>query len=167
MLAPRMPRPRAEASISIDAPLELVWQVMLDVDRYPAWNPFVTRVEGLSGAPRAGQSMRLHVAFKDGSRVVSREEISRVEPPSTASDGTRRAALEYAFRGPLHALNLVRGSRLQTLTSTSEGTTLYRSEEEFRGVFTMFLPLANVRDGFERHAKALKTRAEELRRAKG
>lgn len=162
-----MPRPRAEASISIDAPLELVWQVMLDVDRYPAWNPFVTRVEGLSGAPRAGQPMRLHVTFGDGSRVVSREEISLVDPPAADASGTRRAALEYAFRGPLHALYLVRGSRRQTLEATGAGPTLYRSEEEFRGVFSAFVPLANVRDGFERHARALKSRAEELHRAKG
>jgi hypothetical protein len=29
----------------IDAPLETVWSVMTDTDRYPEWNLFVVRIE--------------------------------------------------------------------------------------------------------------------------
>ena len=31
--------PFAEAHVAIDAPIELVWSVILAFDEYPAWNP--------------------------------------------------------------------------------------------------------------------------------
>jgi hypothetical protein len=155
-------RPRAEARVVIHAPLDLVWRVMLDTDAYPVWNPFIVRVDGIEGVPREGQLMRLHVRWSDGGSVVSPEQIVTVSAPSAGPDGTLRATLAYGFRGPLHALRLVRGTRLQVLEQPSGGPTLYRTEEAFTGMFARAVPVAKVRDGFARHAQALKTYAESL-----
>ena len=31
--------------IVIDAPANVVWDILLDADRYEAWNPFTTRID--------------------------------------------------------------------------------------------------------------------------
>src|SRR5207247_8663123 len=32
--------------IEIDAPVERVWEVLTDFDRFPDWNPFIRRIHG-------------------------------------------------------------------------------------------------------------------------
>ena len=141
----------AQAEILIDAPVDVVWSVVTDLDRYPEWNPFVERIDVLGDAPVVGTDLRLHVRWASGRRVRTREQITRLEPPNV---------LEYRFRGPIAALGLVRGARLQTLVPDGEHATRYRSREEFTGSLSSFTPLKAVQDGFERHAAALKGRAE-------
>jgi uncharacterized protein YndB with AHSA1/START domain len=155
-----MASPQAIATVAIKAPIEVVWRAMLDTHAYGEWNPFVVRVDRAPGEPVVGQRMRLHVRWASGKGTTSDEEIARVEPPSV--EAPRRAALVYAYRGLLHALWLVRGSRFQTLEESADGVTLYRSEETFRGLLASSVPLADVQDGFERHAQALRARAEAM-----
>jgi uncharacterized protein YndB with AHSA1/START domain len=146
----------AEASATIDAPPEVVWAVMLDLDAYPAWNPFVVRVDGPAGRPAAvGDELVLHVRWANGRGVTTRERITRLEPPAAGGAGT----LEYDFGGPLAALRLVRGRRLQQVDEAPAGAT-YRTSERLRGLLAFAAPVGRVRDGFERHAAALKARAE-------
>jgi hypothetical protein len=147
----------AEATASIAAPLEVVWAVMLDLDRYPDWNPFVVQVDGPAGRPAAvGDELVLHVRWAGGRGVTTRERITRLEPPGAA----RRATLEYDFGGPLATLGLVRGRRLQEVEQGPAGSTRYRTAERLRGLLAFAAPIGRVQDGFERHAAALKARAE-------
>jgi len=146
----------AEATAAIDAPVEVVWAVMLDLDAYPRWNPFVVRVDGPAGRPPAvGDELILHVRWASGRGVTTRERITRLEPPAGG-----RAVLEYDFGGPLAALGLVRGRRLQELEVAAAGTTRYRTAERLHGLLAFAAPIGRVQDGFERHAAALKARAE-------
>ena len=43
--------PDVEVSIDILAPPARVWEVLMDVDRWPEWTPTVTRVKRLDPAP--------------------------------------------------------------------------------------------------------------------
>jgi hypothetical protein len=152
----------AEASATIDAPPEVVWAVVLDLDVYPAWNPFVVEVEGPAGrAATVGDELVLHVRWAGGRGVTTRERISRLEPPSAGRAGT----LEYDFGGPLARLGLVRGRRLQVVEGSSGGST-YRTSERLHGLLAFAAPIGRVRDGFERHAAALKARAEAVHAGK-
>lgn len=48
------------ASIDIDAPVERVWDVLMDVERWPDWSPTVTAVKRLEpGIFRPGSSARI------------------------------------------------------------------------------------------------------------
>lgn len=38
------------APIDIDAPLDVVWQAMLDTEAYGEWNPFVVRADDTTTA---------------------------------------------------------------------------------------------------------------------
>ena len=152
----------ADATVSIDAPLELVWSVMLDLDSYDRWNPFIVRVDRPGGRQaRVGDPITLHVRFGGGRRYASRERITAIEPPAPYGDGVR-ATLTYDFAGPLHATGLVRGRRFQYVEQLPGQSTVYGTSERFRGLLTPIVPTAAVANGFRRHAKALKSRAEEL-----
>lgn len=146
------------ASVSIDAPLDLVWSVMLDVDRYPEWNPFVVRAECVT-PPRVGDPIRLHVRWANGRGPTSPERISAVEPPAGAQP--RTATLGYVFEGWPAKLGLVRGVRWQRLSQT-DGPTTYDTVEEFTGPLVRLAGPGRVAEGFARHAAALKARAESM-----
>jgi hypothetical protein len=150
----------AEATAAVDAPLDVVWATMLDLAAYPAWNPFVVRIDGPPGRPAAvGDDLVLHVRWANGRGVRTTERITRLDPPAEDGDG-RRATLEYEFRGPLAALGLVRGRRQQVVEQRPGGPTRYRTAERLHGLLAAAAPLARVQDGFERHAAALAARAE-------
>ena len=53
-----MPRAHAEATCEIDAPPQLVWQVMLDLPRYGEWNPFVVECRSTL---KPGEAMDMRV----------------------------------------------------------------------------------------------------------
>jgi hypothetical protein len=105
-----------------------------------------------------GDALTLHVRFRGGRAVASRERITRIEPPATGAD----ALLEYEFAGRLHSAGLVRGRRIQRLEQGPDGSTRYHTEERFHGALAFALPVRAVQDGFRRHARALKERAESL-----
>lgn len=155
--------PVAQTEIVIQAPIARVWSVITDIHRYPEWNPFVVKIDCTESQPRVGTGFTLNVQFKDAKSVVKTwEQITRMEPPA-ARDGAEHALLEYEFLGPLHSLYLVRGRRQQWLESLPDGSTRYRTYERLHGLLAWAAPIAKVQDGFERHAAALKQRAESLR----
>jgi hypothetical protein len=152
----------AEATTSIDAPAELIWRVMLDLDSYGSWNPFIVRVDRPNGrAAQVGDPITLRVRFGGGRLVASRERITTISAP-VESGGVVRALLEYEFYGRLHGAGLVRGRRSQVLEQVVGESTVYRTAERFRGALAVAVPLGAVRDGFRRHADALRLYAESL-----
>ena len=153
--------PLAQAEAVIDAPIDVVWSVMLDLPRYGEWNPFIVRAERSGGPePAVGDDLRLHVRWKSRGGASSHERISRLEPPAPDGDA-RRAMLEYEYLGAVAALRLVRGFRQQALEQVAGGPTVYRTTEDFSGLFARVI-IGQVSDGFARHAAALKVRAETL-----
>lgn len=145
------------ASVTIDAPIEQVWAVMLDTASYGEWNPFVERADCAS--PTVGEPIVLHVRWANGRTTTSPERISMVDPPHD-EDGVRRATLAYVYEGLPAKLGLVNGIRYQRLTQQPGGPTRYDTVEEFSGPLVKLAGPKRVEDGFRRHAEALKQRCE-------
>jgi hypothetical protein len=155
-----MPEARPDARVEIDAPIETVWAVMMDVAAYGEWNPFCYRAD-CPVPPKAGDPIKLYVRWGNGKTQTSPERISLVEPP--ALDGaTQRATLAYVYEGLPAKLGLVKGRRLQRLTQEPGGRTIYDTVEEFSGPLVPLAGPDRVAEGFQRHADALKIRAESL-----
>lgn len=154
---PENPRARVE----IDAPLETVWAVMLDTAAYGEWNPFCFRADCPS-PPEPGDPIRLHVRWANGRTTISPERISQVVAPYD-DDGTTRALLAYVYEGIPARLGLVKGTRLQQLSQAPGGPTTYETVELFSGPLVRFAGPERVREGFQRHADALRRRAESSR----
>ena len=153
-----MPAARPGATVAIDAPLETVWAVMMDLDAYGEWNPFLLRAE-CPTPPAPGDPIVLHVRWPNGRTTRSPERISLVEPPHQDGSATR-ATLAYVYEGLPARLGLVRGTRFQRLSQVAGGPTVYDTVEEFSGPLVPLAGPARVADGFRRHAEALKIRAE-------
>jgi hypothetical protein len=151
------------ASTTIDAPVDVVWTVMLDTASYGEWNPFVERAECTS-PPKVGDPIVLHVRWANGKTTRSPERISAVEPPATDADGVTTACLSYVYEGLPAKVGLVRGTRHQRLRQEPGGPTSYDTVEEFSGPLVRFAGPGRVAEGFRRHAAGLKQRAEELAR---
>lgn len=149
------------ASVEIDAPLELVWDVMLDTSSYDAWNPFVVAAE-TPHPPAVGNPIVLHVRWANGKGTRSPERISAIDGPTTDDGGTTSARLSYVYEGWPARLGLVRGVRHQRLVQRPGGPTSYDTVEEFSGPLVRLAGPERVADGFRRHAAALKRRAEAL-----
>lgn len=159
-----MSLPVAESRVEIDAPIELVWQVMLDLGAYGTWNPFVYQVDSEAGPVRVGSTFKLHVRWAQGGGATSDEVVTRLDPPEPV--GVRRGYWEYRFTGWLARFGLVRAFRIQHVEQSPGGPTLWLTREEFRGAFAAFVPLKKVQAGFDAHAAALKQRAESLKAAR-
>ncbi|MCZ4497856.1 MAG: hypothetical protein JWQ74_409 [Marmoricola sp.] len=155
-----MPEARPGAVVEIDAPLETVWAVMMDVAAYGEWNPFCYRADCPS-PPKAGDPITLHVRWANGKTQTSPERISLVEPPYD-DHGTTRATLAYVYEGLPAKLGLVKGRRLQRLSQAPGGPTTYDTVEEFSGPLVALAGPDRVAEGFTRHAEALKARSESL-----
>ena len=152
----------AAAASVIEAPIDLVWSVMLDTERYGEWNPFIVAIDRLEQRPlEVGDELVLHVHWHTGGSVRSTERVRTIDGPER-NDG-RRALLEYEYRGTLGQLGLVRGRRIQELSRIDDGVTAYNTRERLRGPLAFAAPLGRVQDGFDRHAEALKRRAEQLK----
>lgn len=150
--------PVAQTEILIHAPIDKVWAVMLDIDNYQHWNPFVAHIECADQPPALGSDLTLHVHFSNGMKRKEVETIDRLEPPNEQG----QAALQYKFTGPISDWNLVRGQRLQSLQAVDDEQTRYSSYENLTGWASWLAPMKQVRDGFERHAQALKKRCESM-----
>jgi len=145
------------ATVAIDAPLAVVWQVMLDTEAYAEWNPFVVRAE-TAQPPAVGNPIVLSVRWANGKGTRSPEVITAIEPPTTAADGTTTALLSYVYAGLPSKLGLVRGTRHQKLTQPPGRPTTYETWEEFSGPLVPLAGPGRVAEGFRRHADALERR---------
>ncbi len=152
--------PHPAASTTIDAPVEVVRDVMLDTASYAEWNPFVFRVE-CPTPPVEGDPIVLHVRWANGRTARSPERISSIEPPLWGAE-TAFARLSYVYEGWPARLGLVRGTRHQSLRQARGGPTEYDTVEELRGPLVRLAGPERVAEGFRRHAAALQRRAESL-----
>lgn len=151
------------AEIEIDAPLELIWQVMLDTGAYGEWNSFVPRVE-LTQA-QVGEPIVLHAMWADGSQSRSVEQVTALEVPASDGDGTTTAVMSYRYRGAPSRLGLVRSTRHQRLTRRADApVTTYSTVLHLSGPLARFAGPGRIADGLRRHAADLKRRAEALAR---
>jgi len=136
------------AEITIDAPIDRVWQILVDLDLYPQWNPFTPSVES---SLEIGEAVVMDVRLV-GDRLMRRVEyVTRNEPYILGWE------MQMGPRFLLHA------ERCQVLTAQGDGRTHYLSEDRFTGWLTPLvvgLLGGAMRRGFGDCAWGLKKRAE-------
>lgn len=136
----------------IEAPAADVFRVLDDLDRYPDWNPFTTRV--ITDRVIGGQ-VELHVNMPGSGLRVQRERFTGYVPGERLSWGLR-------WGGGV----LLDCDRVQQVEAQPDGTTRYVTYERFNGLLgglVVHLYGAAVRRGFEQCADALALRVKTLR----
>lgn len=134
-------------SIEIDASPEQVWQVLIDFERYPAWNPQIIKLIGL---PKVGASLDEWVALSEQKQVRFKTVILEVSP-----------AKKLVWRGVYGFQWLFCGLHQFILEPLADSRrTRLIQQETFSGIL---LPLMNIREsaaGYRRMNEALKQRVE-------
>ena len=134
--------------IEIGAPPDRVWQALIDFDKYPEWNPFLTRAEG-----KAAVGVQVKIVFKFGARDTTLKcRIVTLEP-------NRELLWTWHILFPA----LYGGEHRFAIEPLAENRARFVQREVFNG---LLLPLfakgidSSTRQGFEAMDQALKARAE-------
>jgi hypothetical protein len=128
--------------ILIDAPIDVVWDVLTAIDRWPAWNPDV-KSASIDGPVERGASFR----WKAGPGTIT-SRVEHVERPGFV-----------AWSGRTLGIRAVHVWRFES----RDGGTLARTEESYDGLVARVLrrPLQKMLDtALADGARYLKTEAE-------
>jgi hypothetical protein len=135
-------------SITITAEPQVVWDVLVDFDRYAEWNPFIVRAEGRAVE---GTSLQIDVQPPGGRVMTHHPAVVRIEP-----------ARRLEWLGRLSIPGMFAG-RHEFVLEPGSGRTLLHHHEEFTGLLVPLLgsTLRRTEAGFHALNAALKKRAEE------
>ena len=141
------------AASEIEAPPDRVWEILVDLPGYPAWNPFTSRVDSTlePGAP-----VRMQV------RMGPRRTIDQTEYVSRHEEGTR---ICWGFQGAL-----LSAERCQVVEPLGDARSRYSTVDVIHGPLAPIVRLVfakPMQEGFDGVASALKRRAEEAARPPG
>lgn len=135
--------------VTINAPAEFVWDILVDLKKYPEWNPFTVKVESTL---KIGDPVYLHVRLGNKKQRVQTEQIRAVTRPYKLAWGMK---MGYEF--------LLTARRDQLIEPAGDETCTYVSSDAFNGWLTSMVVKnfgKDIEEGFNAVAYALKERAE-------
>lgn len=139
-----------DRTVTIDAPAELVWEVISDLPRYPEWNPFCLRCESTL-EPGAPIDMTVKLMAKPQQQ---REWMLSCEP------GT---GFSYRMKPvPLGALSSLRRHEIAAIDATSARYRSYFQLQGWMKFVVLGLFRGKLEHGFASMTDAVKARAELL-----
>jgi hypothetical protein len=136
------------SEIEIEAPPEAVWDVLMDFESYPSWNPFIRWVNGRA---EVGSKLRARLEPPEGRGMTFRSTVTTLRP---------RAA--FGWLGRLGIPGVFDGAHRFELERLDENRTRFVQSERFDGILAGPLQ-RSARDrtlaGFEAMNRALAERA--------
>jgi hypothetical protein len=132
------------ATTPIAATPMAIWALLTDAERFPEWEPNVTRVDGTI-AP--GERITVHTSFSD--RAF----------PVTVTEFVPGERMVWASKMPL---GLFHGARTFTLDALPDGGTRVTTREVFGGLLLPLIgrTIPDLQPMFDQFAAALKAEAE-------
>lgn len=140
-----------ETTVIINAPQEKVWQVLTNFENYPAWNPFISKIEGNP---------------EEGAKIKNTMNLEGMKPqvftPAILKFDKNR---EFRWLGHMFFKGLFDGEHYFILEENEEGKTKLIHGENFSGIFVRpLLKMVGEKTlaGFQIMNEALKKRVEAL-----
>jgi hypothetical protein len=139
--------------VQINAPASLVWEVLVDLDNYPQWNPYTVKVESTL---EMGEPVNLFLPdpTRPGELIHVIEHLATIDQPKQLS-----WELSPSERSPDAA------RRDQYIEATGDASCTYYTTDLFLGPTAPAVMEQHgewVRQGFDAVARSLKLRAESL-----
>lgn len=135
--------------IEISAPASRIWEILVDLDRYEEWNPFITRAKGRI-SPGA--------TFEVSPRVTNGKQIIFVPRVTDYHEGR-----EFTWTGHFYHRWFALGDHTFRLTPLTDGRIRLDHDERIYGIgglLVWLLGKEQIRTGFDAMNLALKRRAE-------
>lgn len=136
-------------TILIQAKPVKIWQILMDFENYPTWNPFIIEI---SGNPQTGKSIQAKIQ-PSGSKPMIFKPIVLVN----------ESEKEFKWNGKLLVKGLFDGEHCFQLIDNQNGSTTFIHSEKFSGILVPFLIKmldTNTKNGFTLMNEAIKKRAE-------
>ena len=136
-----------ETRIKINASTEKIWNVLMDFESYPTWNPFI---QSITGKRAKGEKLVAKIGGEKG--MVFKPTVTDFEKNQ-----------HFAWLGSLWTKGIFDGKHEFILKSINQNTTELIHKENFKGLLSGLI-FRMVKDdtkkGFNAMNHALKTRAE-------
>ncbi len=150
-------------SMRIEAPRDIVWKILVDLEQYPEWNPYHVRVVPLEDksigstsekplayrAIQKGEKLRVFIHKPNDKKIALEVKVLELEPLSKLYWG---GGIRGVFKGEHRFI-------LGELSATA---TMLWHDEDFQGLALPFIPLGPeyIEQGYELMNQAAKERAE-------
>lgn len=135
--------------IEINAPAALVWELLVDLDRYHRWNPFIVRARG---------------RIAPGARVEVSPQLTETRQTTFRPDVTRYVeASEFAWTGAIFRSWFAQGEHIFRIRALSADRVLLEHDERFFGIGGLLVGILAgklTERGFHAMNTALKREAE-------
>ncbi len=138
-----------KTEILINTHPEKIWNILMDFEKYPHWNPFI---KSIKGKPQIGAKLSVRLEQPDAMGM-------KLNPKVLEAKDKR----EFRWLGHLIIPGLFDGEHIFELRDNNDGTTTFVQREIFRGIpvqlFKKMLDDNTVR-GFELMNQQLKVESE-------
>lgn len=141
--------------IKIDAPANVVWEVLTDLAAYPQWNPFIVEARGEAVV---GTKLENRLQPPGGRSMKFKPTVTVVDPET-----------KFEWLGVLGFRGIFDGRHIFELEADGDSTKLVQ-REEFTGIVVPLFARSldkGTKAGFEAMNQAIKERAEALTNERG
>jgi hypothetical protein len=142
-------------TVDINAPKQLVWDVLTDFATYPKWNPY-TKIEGTA---QVGTKLTVHMGASGGRGTAFKPTVLAATPDD-----------ELRWLGKLGFGGIADGEHFFILDRNVDGSTRMTHGERYSGALVSlmkpFLKRQRNQSGYENFNRVLKQRVESVRDAR-
>ena len=137
-----------QTEILINTDITKVWDVLMNFDSYPKWNPFITTI---SGEPKLGNRLTVSINPPGGKRMTFKPSILTIE-----------SYKEFRWKGKLGINGIFDGEHYFILEFLENDKTKFIHGEKFSGLLVPVLGkmLDKTQKGFQLMNESIKNECE-------
>lgn len=137
-----------QTQIIIHAEISKVWNVLMDFEAYPNWNPFI---RSINGTKKIGEKLTVFIKPPDGNGMTFKPVILNLDPGK-----------EFRWKGKLGIHGIFDGEHYFLLEHVDAGVTRFVHGEKFSGILVPLMGglLEKTKIGFESMNESLKEQCE-------
>jgi len=138
-----------KTEILINTGPDKIWNILMDFEKYPDWNPFIKYIKG---KPLEGEKILVRLEPPDFTGMTLRPKVLSVKDEK-----------KFSWLGHLWIPGLFDGEHIFELTENQNGTTTFVQREIFRGILVrLFRKMLddNTLRGFDLMNQQLKVESE-------
>ena len=137
-----------QTEILINTDIAKVWNVLMNFDNYPKWNPFITSI---SGEPKLGSRLTVSIKPPGGKGMTFKPNILTLE-----------ANKEFRWKGKLGINGIFDGEHYFILESVDKDITKFIHGEKFSGLLVPLVGkmLDKTQKGFQLMNESIKNECE-------